>query len=163
MLNINFWNIAFTIINIVVLYLFLKHFLMKPLMSILEERKQMVEKELDKAAAANRDAGLLKKKYEVSHEKADEEAGRIVAQAKERAGEEYEKILSKADADASKKLEDAKKMIDLEREKALNDLRASVTGLAMTATTKLLSEQAGPESDKKRYQAFLASAGEKHD
>ena len=55
------------------------------------------------------------------------------------------------------------KMIDLEREKALNDLRASVTGLAMTATAKLLSEQAGPESDKKRYQAFLASAGEKHD
>ena len=158
MLNINFWNIAFTIINIVVLYLFLKHFLMKPLMSILEERKQMVEKELDKAAAANRDADLLKKKYEVSLEKADEEAGRIVAQ-----GEEYEKILSKADADASKKLEDAKKMIDLEREKALNDLRASVTGLAMTATAKLLSEQAGPESDKKRYQAFLASAGEKHD
>mgnify|MGYP000432329462 CR=1 FL=1 len=84
MLNINFWNIAFTIINIVVLYLFLKHFLMKPLMSILEERKQMVEKELDKAAAANRDADLLKKKYEVSLEKADEEAGRIVAQAKER-------------------------------------------------------------------------------
>lgn len=163
MLNINFWNIAFTIINIVVLYLFLKHFLMKPLMSILEERKQMVEKELDKAAAANRDADLLKKKYEVSLEKADEEAGRIVAQAKERAGEEYEKILSKADADASKNLEDAKKMIDLEREKALNDLRASVTGLAMTATAKLLSEQAGPESDKKRYQAFLASAGEKHD
>ena len=70
---------------------------------------------------------------------------------------------AKADADASKKLEDAKKMIDLEREKALNDLRASVTGLAMTATAKLLSEQAGPESDKKRYQAFLASAGEKHD
>ena len=49
------------------------------------------------------------------------------------------------------------------KRKALNDLRASVTGLAMTATAKLLSEQAGPESDKKRYQAFLASAGEKHD
>ena len=86
--------------------------------------------------------------------------GRVVSVTE---GEEYEKILSKADADASKKLEDAKKMIDLEREKALNDLRASVTGLAMTATAKLLSEQAGPESDKKRYQAFLASAGEKHD
>ena len=155
MLNINFWNIAFTIINIVVLYLFLKHFLMKPLMSILEERKQMVEKELDKAAAANRDADLLKKKYEVSLEKADEEAGRIVAQAKERAGEEYEKILSKAD--------EAKKVIELEREKALNDLQASVTGLAMTAAAKLLSEQSSPENDRKRYQAFLASAGEKHD
>ena len=62
MLNINFWNIAFTIINILVLYLFLKHFLMKPVMAILEERKQMVEKELDEAAVSSRDADLLKKK-----------------------------------------------------------------------------------------------------
>ena len=53
MLNINFWDIAFTIINIVVLYLFLKHFLMKPLMSILEERKQMVEKELQNSLSAD--------------------------------------------------------------------------------------------------------------
>ena len=49
------------------------------------------------------------------------------------------------------------------REKALNDLQASVTGLAMTAAAKLLSEQRSPENDRKRYQAFLASAGEKHD
>ena len=63
MLNINFWNIAFTIINILVLYLFLKHFLMKPVMAILEERKQMVEKELDEAAVSSRDSDLLKKKY----------------------------------------------------------------------------------------------------
>ena len=68
MLNINFWNIAFTIINILVLYLFLKHCLMKPVMAILEERKQMVEKELDEAAVSSRDADLLKKKYELSLE-----------------------------------------------------------------------------------------------
>ena len=73
MLNINFWNIAFTIINILVLYLFLKHFLMKPVMAILEERKQMVEKELDEAAVSSRDADLLKKKYELSLENAKAE------------------------------------------------------------------------------------------
>lgn len=39
MLNINFWNIAFTVINLLVLYLFLKHFLMKPLMEIMEKRQ----------------------------------------------------------------------------------------------------------------------------
>ena len=69
----------------------------------------------------------------------------------------------KADADAVKKADEAKKVIELEREKALNDLQASVTGLAMTAAAKLLSEQRSPENDRKRYQAFLASAGEKHD
>ena len=149
MLNINFWNIAFTIINILVLYLFLKHFLMKPVMAILEERKQMVD--------------LLKKKYELSLENAKAEADDIVTKAKVRASEEYDRILKKADADAVKKADEAKKVIELEREKALNDLQASVTGLAMTAAAKLLSEQRSPENDRKRYQAFLASAGEKHD
>ena len=157
MLNINFWNIAFTIINILVLYLFLKHFLMKPVMAILEERKQMVEKELDEAAVSSRDADLLKKKYELSLENAKAEADDIVTKAKVRASEEYDRILKKADAD------EAKKVIELEREKALNDLQASVTGLAMTAAAKLLSEQSSPENDRKRYQTFLASAGEKHD
>ena len=152
MLNINFWNIAFTIINILVLYLFLKHFLMKPVMAILEERKQMVEKELDEAAVSSRDADLLKKKYELSLENAKAEADDIVTKAKVRASEEYDRILKKAE-----------KVIELEREKALNDLQASVTGLAMTAAAKLLSEQSSPENDRKRYQTFLASAGEKHD
>ena len=163
MLNINFWNIAFTIINILVLYLFLKHFLMKPVMAIQEERKQMVEKELDEAAVSSRDADLLKKKYELSLENAKTEADDIVTKAKVRASEEYDRILKKADADAAKKADEAKKVIELEREKALNDLQASVTGLAMTAAAKLLSEQRSPENDRKRYQAFLASAGEKHD
>ena len=79
-----------------------------------------------------------------------------------RASEEYDRILKKADADAAKKADEAKKVIELEREKALNDLQASVTGLAMTAAAKLLSEQSSPENDRKRYQTFLASAGEKH-
>ncbi len=161
MLNINFWNIAFTIINILVLFLFLRHFLMKPVMAILEERKQMVEKELDEAAVSNRDAELLKKKYELSLENAKAEADDIVAQAKERASEEYDRILKQADEDAAKKTEDAKRVIELEREKTLTELQASVTGLAMAAAAKLLSEQGSPENDRKRYQAFLA--GEKHD
>ena len=33
MLNISFWNIAFTIINVLVLLLFMRHFLMKPVMA----------------------------------------------------------------------------------------------------------------------------------
>ena len=109
------------------------------------------------------DADLLKKKYELSLENAKAEADDIVTKAKVRASEEYDRILKKADADAVKKADEAKKVIELEREKALNDLQASVTGLAMTAAAKLLSEQRSPENDRKRYQAFLASAGEKHD
>ena len=30
MLNLNIWNVAFTVINLLVLYLFMKHFLIGP-------------------------------------------------------------------------------------------------------------------------------------
>ena len=60
MLNISFWNIAFTIINVLVLLLFMRHFLMKPVMEILEQRKQMVEKDLDAASTAKSQAEALK-------------------------------------------------------------------------------------------------------
>ena len=56
MLNINFWNIAFTVINLLVLYLFLKHFLMKPLMEIMEKRQAQVETDLNDAASEKQEA-----------------------------------------------------------------------------------------------------------
>ena len=60
MLNINFWNIAFTVINLLVLYLFLKHFLMKPLMEIMEKRQAQVEADLNDAASEKQEAIRLK-------------------------------------------------------------------------------------------------------
>ena len=66
MLNISFWNIAFTIINVLVLLLFMRHFLMKPVMEILEQRKQMVEKDLDAASTAKSQAEALKTQYAAS-------------------------------------------------------------------------------------------------
>ena len=66
MLNINFWNIAFTVINLLVLYLFLKHFLMKPLMEIMEKRQAQVETDLNDAASEKQEAIRLKEQYEGS-------------------------------------------------------------------------------------------------
>ena len=157
------WTFVAQICNLFLTVFLVKKFLFDRINKVVEERKQMVEKELDEAAVSSRDADLLKKKYELSLENAKAEADDIVTKAKVRASEEYDRILKKADADAAKKADEAKKVIELEREKALNDLQASVTGLAMTAAAKLLSEQRSPENDRKRYQAFLASAGEKHD
>ena len=54
MLNLNIWNVAFTVINLLVLYLFMKHFLIGPVRSILDERKQMIEHDLDEARTGKR-------------------------------------------------------------------------------------------------------------
>ena len=73
----------------------------------------------------SRDADLLKKKYEVSLEKADEAGWQdSLPRQRKRAGEEYEKILSEGRCRCCQKAGRGKeRMIDLEREKALNDLQ----------------------------------------
>lgn len=163
MLNVNFWNIAFIVIDLVILYLFMRHFLFGPVSGILEERRNMVERDLDEAKSTREAADALKRQYEESMGNAREEAGQILAAARERAGKEYDQILEKAREDAGKKLADADKTIALEREKAMNDLKAGVAGLAMTAAARLLKEQSGEKTDRELYNRFLAESGEGHD
>ena len=171
MLRISVWNIAFTIINILVLFFFMRHFLMKPVMEILEERKKLVEKDLDEADRSKIQAAELKERYEASLAAAEKEADCIVAKARQQAQSEYERMMEQADQDARKKLQASEKTMDLvgsemcirDREKVLNELRTSVTGLAMTAAARLLTEKNSPEWNKRQYDVFLAGEGEKND
>lgn len=163
MLNVSIWNIAFTVINLLVLYLFMKYILIGPLRRILDERKQMIERDLDDASNAKTEAQQMKVSYEASVGSADKEASRIIEEAKARAEQVYGRIMEQAKEDAAKKLEEADKTIALEREKAMNDLKAGVAGLAMTAAAKLLSEQSGPENDMNLYNRFLAESGDRND
>ena len=163
MLNLNIWNVAFTVINLLVLYLFMKHFLIGPVRSILDERKQMIEHDLDEAQNRETEARQMKEQYQASIGNADEEASRIIEEARNRAAAEYEKVLAQARADAAKKMEEADRTIALEREKAMNDLKAGVAGLAMTAAAKLISEQSAPDGDRNLYNRFLAESGEGND
>lgn len=163
MLKIDVWNIAFTVVNLLVLYWFMKRYLLGPVTAILSERQSMIEHDLDAASDAKSEALEMKKQYEASMGNADEKAAEIVAAARAKASEEYDKILERANADAGKKLEQAEKTIAMEQEKSLHELETSIAGLAMTAAAKLLEETKDSAQDKAVYDRFLKKAGESHD
>ena len=81
MLNLNIWNIACTVINLLVLYIFMKHFLVAPVRRILDERKQMIERDLDDAKDTRTQAEQLKEEDEASMGNADQEASKIIEDA----------------------------------------------------------------------------------
>ncbi len=163
MLKLDFWNIAFTAINLLVLYFFLRHFLIGPVTAILDKRQSSIEEDLDAAQDTKNQALALKSRYEESMGNAGEEAAKLVASAKVKAGQEYDKIMEQAREDARKKMEEADKAIALEREKTMHELESAIAGLAMTAAAKLLEEQAGSAGDQQMYDRFLKEAGERHD
>ena len=62
MLQLNV-NLFFTIINLVVLYLLLKKFLIKPVTNVMEERERLIADGLNQASSAREEAAKLKNEY----------------------------------------------------------------------------------------------------
>ena len=63
MLDFDFWTILFSVINILVLFFFLKKFLFGRVNAMLEKRAQMVQADMDEAKQHAADAEKLKNAY----------------------------------------------------------------------------------------------------
>lgn len=162
MLQLNV-NLFFTIINLVVLYLLLKKFLIKPVTNVMEERERLIADGLNQASSAREEAAKLKNEYEAALTGAREESVKIVEKAQVQARAEYERIVKDAGARAGDMLNSAKANIELEREQTMKELQSEIAGLAMTAAAKIVSNKAENQGDQDIYNQFLGEVGDAHD
>ena len=146
-------NLVWTIINVIILYLLLKKFLIKPVTAIMDKREQMVKQGPEGARAQESQAKELKVK----------ESLQLVEKARGNAQVEYDRILGEADEQAKKIKEAARKDVELDREKAMKEMQSEVAGLALTAVSRILQEGTDPQSDGALYEQFLKKAGEAND
>lgn len=156
-------NLVWTIINVIILHLLLKKFLIKPVTAIMDKREQMVKQGLEGARAQESRAKELKVKYEEALASAKEESLQLVEKARGNAQVEYDRILGEADEQAKKIKEAARKDVELDREKAMKEMQSEVAGLALTAVSRILQEGTDPQSDGALYEQFLKKAGEAND
>ena len=84
------WNVVFTIINLIVLYLGLRKFLIGPVTNVMEQRKQMIEGQIADANKLKAEAGDLKKQYEGMLAQAHEESAELLEKTRKSAQAEYE-------------------------------------------------------------------------
>ena len=98
-------NLIWIIVNLLIFYFLIRKFLFKPVLNIIEKRKQMVAEQFEKADTANAEALELKTQYEASLQGAKEEAIQIVADARERADVQYKQIVSDAEKRSADLLE----------------------------------------------------------
>lgn len=154
MLSIDFWNILFTVINLLIFFLIIKFFLLKPIKKIIDQRQQLIQDDFDSAAKAKKEADELKAHYEGSIEKAKEEAAEITNTAKINANAYRENVLETANADARNIVEKAQKNAQAEYDKTISKLESEIAGLALVAATKVVKNSAS-ESDVSDFDKFL--------
>ena len=136
MLSIDPWNILWTVVNLLVLYLVFKKFLFKPVMKVINAREDMIKQQFDDAKKSQEDA--LKASYDEKLESAKTEADEIIVNARNRAQEEHEAALEKTRKETEVMLEKAKADIATEKEKATEAAQADIARLALIAARKIV-------------------------
>ena len=137
MLEFHLSNILFTIINLLVLYAFLRKFLFGRVNAVLEARAALVKEQISSAEESNRQAGELKDQYEAKLTDARQEAAKLMADAQNRAQRAYEGKLAQAETDAKQLRTQAEAQIAAERMAMLRDARNEVASLALLAAAKV--------------------------
>jgi F-type H+-transporting ATPase subunit b len=139
-LGINFGLLIVQIIAFAIVFLTLNAWVYKPMLDMMESRKQKIAQGLEDAhVAAEARANAEKEAAKVLAE-AQVEAGKIVREATERAASAGKDVKAAAEAEAAKAREVAMAEADLERNRILGDLRGQVAALAIAAANKLVGE-----------------------
>lgn len=159
MLEFDPWTILFSIINILVLFLFLKKFLFGRVNAMLEKRAQMVQGTLDEAQQKAEEAEQLKQTYEETLSTAKLEAKQILLTAEQNARAQGDRITAQAQSQADTMVSEAQKEIERERRNTLEGVQSEIADLALTAAAKLMDKQMNEETNRKLVDEFLAEEG----
>ena len=156
MLEFDIWTIAFSIINILVLFLFLKKFLFGRIQNIMDQRAAAVQADLDQAKASKEEAH---QQYEDTLSGAKQEASTIIANARTAAKEQGNQITEQAQQEASRMIQNAQKEIDAERQNTLAGAQKEIADLALAAAAKLVEGKMDDAENRNLVDAFLKEEG----
>ncbi len=148
MVNINATLIA-QILNFLVLVFVLAKFAYKPLLGIMEERKNKIASDLEAADKAKADAEAVRAEYAAKLADARQEAQAIIDNARKTAQAAHDKIMADTKTEQEQYVAAQRELIVAEKKKAMDEVRAQVVSLSMIAAGKIVEKKLTSEEDKK--------------
>lgn len=150
-LGLNLGYLLLQIFNFLILFVVLRVWVYKPILGLLDKRRQTIAQGLEDARVAAEARAAAEKQAAKIVADAQAEASKVVREANERAQGVAKEVRTEAEAEAAKAREAALTEAEVERNRILGDLRGQVAALSMSATQKLVGEAL----DEKRQRALL--------
>jgi F-type H+-transporting ATPase subunit b len=150
-LGLNLGYLLVQIFNFIIMIVVLRAWVYKPILAMLEKRRQTIAQGLEDARVAAEARANAEKEAENILANAQAEASQVIREANERADSVAKDVRSEAEAEIAKMREAAKADAEIERNRILGDLRGQVAALAISAAQKLV----GFALDDKRQHALL--------
>lgn len=151
------WLLA-QLVNVGLLIFLLWQFAYKPVLKMLNDRKQKIQESLDYAEKVKQDAAAQQKEFEQKLEATRRETQAATAAAAQAGEKEREAILVQAREEARKLVEQARSQIEYERKQMLAELRDEVVQLSMLTTQKVIGQSLDENAHRKLVSEFLAQA-----
>jgi F-type H+-transporting ATPase subunit b len=150
-LGINLGLLVVQVIAFTIVFLALQAWIYKPMLNMMQTRKQKIAQGLEDARVAAEARADAEKEGARIEAEAHAEASRIVQDATERAAGAARDVKTAAEAEALAARETILAEAQQERNRVLGDLRGQIGALAVAATQKLISATL----DEKRQHALI--------
>lgn len=161
--GVNFWTCLFTLVNLFILYKFMKKLLFKPVQSMIDSRQKEIDDLYADADRSKEEAQALKSQYEGQLAEANAERERILKAAHQRAQQQQETMLREAQAQAARTLKRADEQIELEKKQARNELKNEVSDMAVQIAGAVLARDVKPAEHEALIDSFIDGLGDSHD
>ena len=142
--GVNFWTCLFTLVNLFILYKFMKKLLFKPVQNMIDSRQKEIDDLYADAGRSKAEAETLKAQYEGQLSEANAERERILKAAHQRALQQQENMLREAQEQAARTLKRADEQIELEKKQARNELKNEVSDMAVQIAGAVLARDVKP-------------------
>lgn len=158
--GVNVWTVLFAWCNLLILYLFLKKILFKPVKNMIDSRQKEVDDMYNNAEAAENDAKALKAEYEEKLALANEESEEILRTAQRRAILKEEEILKDASVEAMRIRDRATEEIALEKKRMLSEIKDEVSGMAIDIASAVIEREVSDKEHEQFIDKFIDELGE---
>lgn len=143
------------IINFFLLLFILAKFAWKPLINIIDERRDKIAQDLDKAEQERGSAEALRVEYEQQLHQARLEAQQIMEKALRQAEQAKQELLEAARAEHERLLTATREQIVQERQLALEQIRQEVVGLSVAVAGKVIGQSIDSSVNAKLVNDFI--------
>ena len=161
--GVNFWTCLFTLVNLFILYKFMKKLLFKPVQNMIDSRQKEIDDLYADAGRSQAEAEALKTQYEGQLSEANAERERILKAAHQRALQQQETMLREAQEQAARTLKRADEQIELEKKQARNELKNEVSDMAVQIAGAVLARDVKPAEHEALIDSFIDGLGDSHD
>ena len=157
-LGINLPQLIAQICNFIILLVILRLTLYKPILRMLDERKQKIAEGLNAAEIARAEAAQAQANIQEQLNTARQEGQELVANAQGIAARIQAEAREQSNRDREASLERARAEIQLERDRAIADLRGEFADITVAAAEKVINQSLDRQAHQRIIDETLAES-----